>query len=125
MDAEFRAVIWLGEPGVLNQRCCRFRTAPGVPVSFLLGALEEPLAFFERAKSGTTVSHLNKADIETFRFPDVSADRLGAFGSEFDPILDYRVQLAHETRLLMALRDMLLPELVSGRIEVARHPGGS
>lgn len=67
MDGEFRLHIWKGAPAWLNQRVCHFEPLPGVPGSFLAEALIAPLAFFERGKVGTTVIHLGKGDIDTFK----------------------------------------------------------
>jgi len=39
----------------------------GVPSFFVMLSLEEPLAFFERSKVGTTVIHLGKSDIDSFK----------------------------------------------------------
>ena len=55
MDGTFRLEVWKGPTAWLNQRVCHFEPRSGIPTSFLVGALEEPLAFFERGKVGTTV----------------------------------------------------------------------
>jgi len=118
MDAEFRPVIWLGESAVLNQRCCRLSPVGVVPMSFLLEALRQPLAYFERAKTGTTVSHLNKADIITFKAPSVPDERLRAFGEVYDRAIELQVHLAAETAHLKEALVLLRRELITGRIRL-------
>jgi len=119
MDGEFRLHVWKGQPAWLNQRVCHFEPLPGVPSSFLTEALVEPLAFFERGKVGTTVIHLGKSDIDTFRLLHPGDSVLKAFGHLAEPWLAAIVRNALESRTLAQLRDTLLPKLISGELRIA------
>ena len=79
MDGAFQLEIWKGPTSWLNQRVCHFEPRPRIPTSFLVGALQEPLAFFERGKAGTTVIHLGKADLDTIRLLQPSQEILDTF----------------------------------------------
>jgi type I restriction enzyme S subunit len=118
MDGEFRAHIWRGPLSLLNQRVCTFRPKRAVLRGFLALSLQAPLEFFERSKTGTTVIHLGKADIDTFSMliPDPSV--LGRFGDLVEPMVDKLVANAAESRTICAVRDALLPKLLSGEIRV-------
>jgi len=116
MDAEFRATIWLGDSAVLNQRVCAFRPLAPVGRAFALHSLEADLALQERAKSGTTVIHLNKADIQRFRVPIFSHDEHRALAAMTDPLIDMIVARSAESKHLARMRDALMPELLSGRL---------
>lgn len=118
MDAEFRATLWLGVDSVLNQRVCAFRGSGDVGRAFVLAALEPELAFQEQAKTGTTVIHLNKADIDKFLVPDLSPHAHRELATVTEPLIELAVARAIENRVLASLRDALLPELLSGRIRV-------
>ena len=118
MDADFRSTIWLGEKALLNQRLCCFRPRSGVATAFAWLAIEEDLRFYEGAKSGTTVIHLNKSDIEQFRVPALSSDEHASFRSVTEPLVSRMVATGRENASLTSLRDALLPELLSGRIRV-------
>ena len=118
MDGAFRLEVWKGPTSWLNQRVCHFEPRPGIPTSFLAGALREPLAFFERAKVGTTVIHLGKRDLDTIRLLHPSQEVLDAFGKTGEPLLEKAVANSREARTLVALRDTLLPKLISGEIRV-------
>lgn len=117
MDAEFRATTWLGEPGLLNQRVCRF-SHPSLGRALVREAIRTPLAEVESEKSATTVIHLNKSDIarKSAILPDHEA--IASFESEAEPVFAARVALAAENRTLIATRDALLPQLMSGRLRV-------
>ena len=118
MDAEFRATLWLGLESVMNQRVCSFVGQRGVGRAFVLAALEPQLAFQEAAKTGTTVIHLNKADIDTFEVPDLTSEEHKELSELTEPLIDLVVARSKEVRSLAAMRDALLPELLAGRIRV-------
>lgn len=118
MDAEFRATLWLGGESLLNQRVCSFRGRACVSRAFVLAALEPELAFQERAKTGTTVIHLNKADIETFTVPALSTDEHERLFRVTEPLIDLAVGRAIETQRLAKTCDKLVPMLFSGRVRV-------
>ncbi|MBC6411670.1 MAG: restriction endonuclease subunit S, partial [Hyphomonadaceae bacterium] len=118
MDGEFRLHIWKGPKAWLNQRVCHFEPKHGIPRSFLAESLKEPLAFFERSKTGTTVIHLGKSDIDTIKLTHPGDGVLGAFASIVEPMLERSVTNALESRTLAAIRDLLLPRLISGEIRL-------
>ena len=118
MDAEFRSTLWLGDPGVLNQRLCRFVPKVDVSVAFAWFAIRPDLEYNERAKSGTTVIHLNKADINRFTVPLLSIDEHRRLQERTDSLIQRLVSAGRESRQIASLRDALLPELLSGRLRV-------
>ncbi len=68
MDAEFIPTLWMGQVGVLNQRCCKFKSKyPNVSNYFIKYLVKPELEFVQSYKTGTTVSHLGKSDIDRFR----------------------------------------------------------
>lgn len=117
MDAEFRATVWLGEPGLLNQRVCR-ATSRDYGSAFVREVLREPLAARENDKSATTVIHLNKSDLERSTVAMPTEAELRKFDSRAEPMLACIVELATENRTLAELRDTLLPQLMSGGLRV-------
>jgi len=118
MDGEFRVHHWKGPNALLNQRVCVFRPKPGVPRFFLSEVIRKPLAFYEGSKTGTTVIHLGKSDIDKFNVlvPDLRV--LGDFGKITDPLLDRILLNARESRTLLTIRDALLPKLLSGEVRI-------
>jgi type I restriction enzyme S subunit len=116
MDAEFRSTVWLGAEGVLNQRMCRFTPGAGVSNAFALHAIRDDLEFCERAKSGTTVIHLNKSDIDRFMVPKLTLEEHAELAEKTDSLMKGLIAASLESRTLESLRDALLPELLSGRL---------
>lgn len=117
MDAEFCAFPWFGDPGWLNQRVCRLSSAE-LGNAVLREAIVGPLAEIQRYKTGTTVAHLNKSDLAGARIRIPEQSELASVRPKADAIYGTRVHLASENRRLDALRDTLLPKLISGEIRV-------
>ena len=118
MDGEFRAHIWTGPDSWLNQRVCMFVPKKGVSAYFVKESLREPLAFFERAKIGTTVIHLGKGDIDTFQVIVPNQGVMEAFQNLIEPTTQRVISNVRESRILGAIRDTLLPKLLSGEIRI-------
>ena len=119
MDAEFVPCVWLGERGVLNQRCCKFKAKdPSISNYYILFLLKPELEYVQSYKTGTTVSHLGKSDIDRFRFITPPIDVIIPFSRRVDALLKEKVAIAQESRRLAELRDTLLPRLMSGELKV-------
>lgn len=119
MDAEFTPYVWQGERGVLNQRCCKFKGKyEGISNYFILFLIKPELEYVQSYKTGTTVSHLGKSDIDRFVFLTPPLDIVLAFSEIVNPMLNEVVNRVKESRRLATLRDTLLPKLMSGELKV-------
>lgn len=118
MDGEFRAYLWGGEEAWLNQRVCVFAPKPGFSAAFVHRSIMPLLAAVEASETATTVIHLGKNDIERFRilFPDERV--LAAFNSVMDGLYQRIVKSKQCAKTLTALRDTLLPRLISGQLRL-------
>ena len=119
MDAEFIPYVWLGERGVLNQRCCKFKGKnDAISNYYILFLIKPELEYVQSYKTGTTVSHLGKSDIDRFRFITPPLDVVLIFSEKINAMKHEVVSRAKESRRLAELRDTLLPRLMSGEIKV-------
>ena len=119
MDAEFTPHIWQGEKGVLNQRCCKFKGQhQWVSNYYLLNLIKPELEYVQSYKTGTTVSHLGKADIDRFNVIIPPESVVKAFSCIVDSLLEQKIKCADEIRNLTATRDSLLPKLMSGEVKI-------
>lgn len=119
MDAEFRPHFWLGQTAWLNQRLCHFRPKKGFSKLFIRETIRPQLAFHENSSVGTTVIHLGKGDIDTFKSLIPSKNVLLAFEELSNSLFDSIINNSKENQELTKLRDTLLPKLISGELEVA------
>ena len=119
MDAEFIPYVWLGERGVLNQRCCKFKGKnDAISNYYILFLIKPELEYVQSYKTGTTVSHLGKSDIDRFKLMTPPLDVVLAFSERVNPMKEEVVNRAKESRRLASLRDALLPRLMSGELKV-------
>jgi type I restriction enzyme S subunit len=119
MDGDFHMARWSAGGGWLNQRVARFRPAsPRLSRYALYLALEEPIAKWNATIVGTTVAHLGKRHLELVKVI-IPPDRLATRATELlDPIFEEESCLRRAVRNLRATRDLLLPRLISGEIDV-------
>lgn len=68
--------------------------------------------------SGTTVLHLAKEAVPSFKFARPSTQLVGRFDALAAPALDKIQALDEESATVAALRDTLLPKLISGELRV-------
>ncbi len=119
MDAVFRPYIWVGPESLLNQRLCLFKPVRTIIHNYFIKESIKPiLTFYEKSKVGTTVIHLGKADIDSWKvvIPD---DRCFAMFKEIiNPIVLKIINNASTNNTLIQIRDGLLPKLMSGKIRV-------
>jgi len=96
------------------------RSRAPMPVEFLYGVLFEE-RFREHCRSrssGTTVLHLSTDALPQYQAPAVDLEEQQRFAALSRPLLDKQDALGRELIRLAALRDALLPELLSGRIRI-------
>lgn len=119
MDAEFVPHIWKGNTGLLNQRVCKLMPQQtSISNLFVLYLMKPELEFVQSYKTGTTVSHLGKADIDKFVVVLPPLEVVEECSKILDSILQRIKNISAESRTLSTLRDTLLPRLMSGKIEI-------
>ena len=119
MDAEFVPHIWKGKTGLLNQRVCKLMPQQtSISNLFVLYLMKPELEFVQSYKTGTTVSHLGKADIDKFVVVLPPLEVVEECSKLLDSILQRIKNISAESRSLSLLRDTLLPRLMSGEIEI-------
>jgi type I restriction enzyme S subunit len=118
MDGEFRAYLWGGAEAWLNQRVCVFVPKGGASAAFVRNSIIAPLAQIEATETATTVIHLGKGDIDRFSVVVPTGDVLATFNEVCQPCYERIVAGKQESRSLVALRDSLLPKLISGELRV-------
>lgn len=119
MDAEFVPHIWKGNTGLLNQRVCKLMPQQtSISNLFVLYLMKPELEFVQSYKTGTTVSHLGKADIDKFVVVLPPLKVVEECSKILDSILQRIKNISAESRNLSLLRDTLLPRFMSGELEV-------
>jgi type I restriction enzyme S subunit len=118
MDGEFRAYLWGGDPAWLNQRVCVFHPIGNACSVFVRLSVAPLLAQVEASETATTVIHLGKNDIDRFRVLLPGAAVLKRFCELAEPLYRRVVSNKRQAQSLSALRDTLLPRLISGQLRL-------
>ena len=85
---------------------------------YFLGRTDDFVAHTYAYTSGTTVLHLAKEAVPSFRFARPSSQLVERFSALADPTLNRIQALEEESDTLAALRDTLLPKLISGELKL-------
>jgi type I restriction enzyme S subunit len=119
MDGEFHLRQWTGGDAWLNQRVTRLRPTNGLSPRHLMLAVTGPIRDWNAAISGTTVAHLGKRHLEQIQILSPPHEVLDLATPLFDDLANQACTLVHASRQLTAIRDLLLPKLVTGQIDVS------
>ena len=115
LEVEF----WCGGDGALNQHLFKV-TSKEVPKWFHYLATKHFLPSFRdiAAHKATTMGHIQRGHLSEARLAMPPAEVLKALSSTMEPLLERRINGALQARELAALRDSVLPRLISGKLRL-------
>ena len=121
LEAEF----WFGGKGVLNQHLFKV-TSSRFPSWFCFLWIRQHLPWFRAIASSkaTTMGHIKRGHLQETPVVVPPNEVLHEANEVIGPIYDLFGQLMIESRKLAAMRDVLLPKLLSGEVRV-RVDGGT
>lgn len=119
MDGDFHMCVWHDGEAMLNQRVARFRPIIEAPALWLFHALKEPIKHFNATITGTTVAHLGDRHLRTVELLVPPPSLLAPLKHQLDPIEELIRNLHRQNANLRTTRDLLLPKLISGEIDVS------
>lgn len=119
MDGEFRPYIWGNDEAWLNQRVCVFENKRPNGKAFLYFTIKPLLYAIEQTQVATTVIHIGKKDFDTFEIALPDSSTLDDFDTLTAPMIRVIVLNSFENKKLAVMRDVLLPKLMSGEIDVS------
>ena len=120
-DTSLDVFTWMGGPAWLNQHIFRVDLHSNCERCFvycLLRMLKPTLVEIARDKQTTGLGHVTTRDMKDLRVVKAPADVLRKFEESVGPIYDRRMLNESESRTLAAIRDALLPKLMSGEVRV-------
>jgi type I restriction enzyme, S subunit len=120
MDGDFHMSRWSGGKAYLNQRVVRFRPKlKSFSWYYLYFALRPKIKYFDDTITGTTVAHLSARDINSIKLVYPSEDILSKIYDILEPINILELNVKIKNQNLRKTRDLLLPKLISGEIDVS------
>lgn len=102
-----------------NQGFIVIPPTPGVPPMFVCEWLADKKDELEAIATGATFKEITKGAMKRFPFVMPSSDVLEQFGAVAEPIGAVVALLERTNRQLQVTRDLLLPRLVTGRLDIS------
>lgn len=119
MDGIFHMCMWNGEKAYQNQRVVKLTAKTEVYSNyFLFLAVQPQIKFWEQTIAGTTVAHLGDKHLKRINVLIPSDDILKQATIKFNLLMKQKNSLFKANKNLVKQRDLLLPRLMSGKIEV-------
>ncbi|MEO8898537.1 MAG: restriction endonuclease subunit S [Candidatus Dormibacter sp.] len=117
-SADLDAYLWTGGPAWLNQHLFRVDPRPGIQRSWLYHSLRERMPEFRARAQGTTMRHIKRAALTQVTVVKPVPAAMDKFATVVEPIDALVLSLVAATRALREARDLLLPRLISGDIDL-------
>lgn len=119
MDGIFHMCLWNGERAYMNQRVVMLNSKEKGVCNYLLYlAIRPQIKYWEQVISGTTVAHLGDKHLRKVKALLPEKAILEKANSIISRAMDEKNILQHQNSLLARQRDLLLPRLMSGKLEV-------
>jgi type I restriction enzyme S subunit len=125
-DTSLDVFLWTLGPGLLNQHIFKIEAASKARkrfVYYLLKHLRPTLVEIARNKQTTGLGHVTVADMRRLKVAFPSSEVLQAFDKRVEPAFEKCFLNKLESEALAALRDTLLPKLLSGEIRAPEAAG--
>lgn len=118
MDGDFHVGKWSGGKAILNQRVVCFRVDDFVSKYFFYFSVKKEIDYLDSVISGTTVAHLSDRDLKKINILIPSAEVMNKFKSLVDNLYKLEIDLKVKNQNLKETRDLLLPRLISGKLDI-------
>ena len=111
---------WALDEAIVNQHIFKVLPAESYPAWLVFDRLDEVMPVFRAiAKDkATTMGHIQRGHLESTLVGVPSASEIAALDYQLGPLWERLLLAEREAFKLCAVRDVLLPELLSGRIRV-------
>lgn len=106
------------EPGTCNQGFIVIPPVDGIPPSYVYHWLADHSSELEAVATGATFKEITRRAFKRFPFTLPSREVLDQFGKLVHPLEGEIASAEQHNRALAATRDLLLPRLVTGRLDI-------
>ena len=121
MDGDFHMCMWSGGRSYQNQRVARFAPkSDAVSPHLLFLLLKKPIEYLNATITGTTVAHLGHKHIKRIQIAVLPRRLLDDANGFLQPVAELQLALKVTNHVLRKSRDLLLPRLISGELDVSQ-----
>ncbi len=117
-SASIGAYLWCSGKAILNQHIFNVKPFDVELHNWLYFSLLEKIPDFINLSNGATMQHIKKSALGMVFLPLPKKTIYQDFQKETDPILTMIININQQNTLLRQARDILLPRLMSGEIEI-------
>jgi len=111
---------WTGEQALINQHIFKVIPSKGLPMWLVFAKLAEAMPEFQKiaADRATTMGHIKKTHLDQVTVDIADVEELSARDELGSSLWDQHLTLSLQAAAAQRTRNLLLPELVSGRLRV-------
>ncbi len=122
-SADLDVYIWGDEDGWLNQHLFLVDAlGSATPPSYLFHALKTAMPSFRTRSNGATMKHIKRSALSEVTTVVPPVQVAAAFDQGVGPLHELVKVLSRKNRNLRTTRDLLLPKLISGELDVSPLP---
>ena len=119
-SASLMVKIWDGETCILNQHLFKVTSDEFPKWYFYLWSKFHLNQFIAIARAhATTMGHIKRGDLDEAMVLTPSEDEINEMSAHFEPVIEKITVNNRQISKLVALRDTLLPKLMSGEVKVS------
>jgi type I restriction enzyme S subunit len=122
-SADLDVYIWGDSDGWLNQHLFLVHSKEtSVPHSYLFHSLKAAMPAFRTRSNGATMKHIKRSALSEVKATLPPSEVMSAFDLIARPLHELVMVLSRKNANLRTTRDLLLPKLISGELDVSTLP---
>ncbi len=121
-SADLDAYLWMGGDGLLNQHLFSVLPADAFSRAFCFHSLKGSMPRFRALSLGATMHHIKRSALDQVLTVVAPAPMRKRFDVLVEPIHQQLITISKQIQNLRQSRDLLLPRLLSGQIDVEALP---
>lgn len=117
-SADLDTYIWANGEAFLNQHIFKVLPHDGYKNSFIFFSLKEHMQKFRNISQGTTMKHIKRSALNQVKLTVPLLEQSNLFEFNVEPMIQEILNLKSKNINLRCTRDLLLPKLIIGKIDV-------
>ena len=117
-SATLEVIQWQYEEGLVNQHLFKVTPNKDMSKSLLYLVLKDSIQIFDYLTTGATMKHIKRKELDFVKATIPTKELMTRFENKVEPMLSQVLNLSHQNQLLKEARDILLPRLMTGMIDV-------